>query len=354
MLAAALSHRSGLRVGIAAQTRQQAIELASRAGSLGVHAILMWPRNVDPPKAGPTPAVTGHRIRFPGSGGGIVIGTTARWLFCDPAVLGCDIMLIDEAWQATYADGAALGAFAAQVACVGDPGQIAPVVTGATSRWARHRSGPHVPLPDALRAAHGDDALTIVPLPHTWRLGPATTALVQPAYYPNLPFASKRPPEHISGPGGPLHEIASRPVPAPGGPDDPALTAACASRARELLAGHQLHTPGGSRPLDATDIAVIAPHVSQASAIRALLDDAPGVLTGTANQLQGLERPAVIAVHPLAGYRDPAGFSADPGRACVMLTRHRAHLTVITDPLSAEADHAGTTLLDRLLHTPAT
>lgn len=34
---------------------------------------------------------------------------------------------------------------------------------------------------------------------------------------------------------------------------------------------------------------------------------------------------------PLAGYRDPNAFGTDPGRACVMLTRHRAHLTVVTD-----------------------
>jgi hypothetical protein len=207
------------------------------------------------------------------------------------------------------------------------------------------------PLPKRC-AAHGD-ALTIVPLRHTWRLGPATTALVQPAYYPHLPFESLRPPEHVIGPHGALPEIAHRPVPAPGGPDDPVLTAACAGRVRELLDGHALRIPGGQRPLVAADIAVVAPHVSQASAIRALLDDQPDVLTGTANQLQGLERAAVIALHPLAGYRDPgAEFSADPGRACVMLTRHRAHLTVITDPLAAAADSAGTTLLNRLQHTP--
>jgi hypothetical protein len=83
----------------------------------------------------------------------------------------------------------------------------------------------------------------------------------------------------------------------------------------------------------------VAPHVSQVSAIRALLAHMPDVLTGTANQMQGLERPAVVTLHPLAGYREPGGFSADPGSACVMLTRHRAHLTVITDPLAMTASN---------------
>jgi hypothetical protein len=351
LLAAALSHRAGMRVGIAAQTRQQAIELARRAGTLGVHAVLIWSRSQPRPASGSTPPVSGNRIRFPAQGGGIMIATTARWLYCDPHTHYCDIMLIDEAWQATYADIGALGAFAGQIVCVGDPGQIAPVVTGAVSRWERDPRGPHIPAPDALRAAH-EDALTVVPLLHTWRLGPATTAIVQPAFYPHLPFSSKRPPEHVAGPAGPLPEIAHRPVPAPGGPDDPLLTAACAARVRELADGHQLHTAAGARPLTPADIAVVAPHVSQAGAIRALLADMPDVLTGTANQMQGLERPAVVTLHPLAGYREPGGFSADPGRACVMLTRHRAHLTVITDPLAARADADGTTLLSRLLDTP--
>jgi len=351
LLAAALSDRAGMRVGIAAQTRAQAVELARRAAAPGVDAVLMWSRSQAAPASGGTPPVSGNRIRFPAQGGGVVIGTTARWLFCDPHILYCDIMLIDEAWQATYADAGALGAFAGQVVCVGDPGQIAPVVTGAVSRWDRDPHGPHIPAPDALRAAH-EDALTIVPLPHTWRLGPATTALVQPAYYPHLPFGSKRPAEHVAGPAGPLPEVTHRPVAAPGGPDDPLLTAACAARVRELADGHQLHTAAGIRPLASADIAVVAPHVSQASAIRALLADMPDVLTGTANQMQGLERAAVVTLHPLAGYREAAGFSADPGRACVMLTRHRAHLTVITDPLAARADAAGTTLLSRLQGTP--
>jgi len=351
LLAAALSDRAGMRVGIAAQTRQQAIELARRAGTLGVHAVLIWPRSQPRPASGSTPPVSGSRIRFPVQGGGIMIATTARWLYCDPHSHYCDIMLVDEAWQATYADIGALGAFAGQIVCVGDPGQIAPVVTGAVSRWERDPRGPHIPAPDALRAAH-EDALTVVPLLHTWRLGPATTAIVQPAYYPHLPFASKRPPEHLAGPSGQLPEIAHRPVPAPGGPDDPLLTAACAARVRELAGGHQLHTAAGARSLAPADIAVVAPHVSQAGAIRALLADMPDVLTGTANQMQGLERPAVVTLHPLAGYREPGGFNADPGRACVMLTRHRAHLTVITDPLAARADADGTTLLSRLLDTP--
>jgi prephenate dehydrogenase len=66
--------------------------------------------------------------------------------------------------------------------------------------------------------------------------------------------------------------------------------------------------------------------------VRALLADVPGVLIGTVNALQGLERTAVVALHPMAGYRSAESFALDAGRMCVTLTRHRAHLSIITDP----------------------
>ena len=53
------------------------------------------------------------------------------------------------------------------------------------------------------------------------------------------------------------------------------------------------------------------------------------------NGLQGLERPAVVALHPMAGYRAAETFALDAGRMCVTLSRHRAHLTILTDPATA-------------------
>jgi len=88
---------------------------------------------------------------------------------------------------------------------------------------------------------------------------------------------------------------------------------------------------GHERPLQPNDVAVITPHVEQASAVAARLADLPGVLIGTANQAQGLEREAVVVVHPLAGYREAPSFATDPGRLCVALSRHRAHATIVVD-----------------------
>ena len=351
LLAAALAERAGMRVGVAAQTRAQAEQIARRAAAHTGRAVLMWPRGRPLPDTGRIRAVAGQGAGFPGDGGGILIGTTARWQLCDPHQHSCDLMLVDEAWQASYADIGALGAFARQILCVGDPGQIDPVVTGAVSRWKDDPHGPQLPAPDALTAAY-PGAVTSIRLPDTWRLGAATTRLIQPAYYPGMPFGSRRPDEHVAGPGGPLPEITRRTVRVTRGYGDPALARACAARVRELLDGHVLITPDGTRPLEAGDIAVVTPHVSQASAVRALLAGA-GVPVGTANQLQGQEYPAVVALHPLAGYRDSGSdFATQPGRACVAFSRHRSHMTVIIDPQAAQVPGAERTLLTRLMDEP--
>jgi prephenate dehydrogenase len=71
---------------------------------------------------------------------------------------------------------------------------------------------------------------------------------------------------------------------------------------RELLGdGVVLDADGQQAPLHSGDVAVITPHLEQASAIAARLADVAGILIGTANQPQGLEREAVIVIHPLAG-----------------------------------------------------
>ena len=83
----------------------------------------------------------------------------------------------------------------------------------------------------------------------------------------------------------------------------------------------------------------------------ARLADLPGVLIGTANQAQGLEREAVVVVHPLVGYRDAPAFAVDTGRLCVALSRHRAHATVVLDTSTdavlrrAQAEAPGDTTL---------
>lgn len=337
LVSAALAHRVGLRVAVAAQTREQAAELARRITAVSDRAALIVRSSTGKKPAGinGVRTVSGRNVRWSRSTGGeILIGTTARWLYVDPNVAAADVLVVDEAWQCTYADLGALGALARQVVCVGDPGQVAPVVTGSTDRWEGQDTGPHQPAPAALLAAHGE-AVTVHELTNSWRLGPQTCELVSEHFYPHMAFTSRRPDEAVIAPDGTvLPEISSRSVEAKNGPTDPALLRALADRVRELT-WHQYRRGADCRPLAPQDIAVVVPHVAQAGAVRALLAALPDVLVGTVNGLQGLERPAVVALHPLAGYRTAEPFALAAGRMCVTLTRHRAHLTILTDPATA-------------------
>jgi hypothetical protein len=336
LLAAALSHRAGLRVGIAAQTRAQAIDIARRLAAVcdPTKIGLLWGRSDIKPDTGGCPLIDGGMRMWPDSGGMVRVATKAKWLYSQPDKHKADVLVVDEAFQCHYADLGALGAMAHQIVCVGDPGQIDPVVTGDTGRWASWPTGPHLPGPTALQAAH-PHLVNTVALEYTWRLGPATTTFVQNRFYPGLPFTSRRPAEHISTGAGVLPELAHRTLRIANGATDAALISAAAQRVRDLLDGAELTTPAGTRRLTDEDIAVVVPHIQQAAAIRAMLSAFPGVLVGTADALQGLERHAVVAVHPLAGKRVADEFSLKPGRLCVMLSRHRAHLSVLIDDQSA-------------------
>jgi hypothetical protein len=53
------------------------------------------------------------------------------------------------------------------------------------------------------------------------------------------------------------------------------------------------------------------------------------VVVETANKLQGLEFEVVVVWHPLAGLPEPDAFHLDPGRLCVLLTRHRHACLVV-------------------------
>ncbi len=359
-LAHQLHDRAGMTVAIAAQTRAQAIDVANRSAATGTPTVL----HVDAEKGRPRDldsAVTLTNSRTLRPGAGVIVATTARWQWV-PANRSAhfDVLLVDEAYQLTFADLGTLGGIADQFVLVGDPGQIDPVVTGATRRWETLATGPHNPAPSALIAAHGDDVARLR-LPQTWRLGPDTTDLLGPLY-PALAFTSARPPRHISIHGTPLPEFTATARPATGGTADPRVIHTAAQTVRDLLATGTVTTPDGTRPLDPSDVAVIAPHVEQSALAAASLADLPDVFVGTINQAQGLQREAVVAIHPLLGHDVTERFALDLGRLCVALSRHRAHVTVITDERSpglltealrdqpehpAFATHA--TLLSRLL-----
>lgn len=356
LLAAALAHQAGLRVIIAAQTRAQAEQIGERLEAVTDKSRLIVAAKGRTNYRGKK--LRGRHVAWAGAGGGILVATTARWLFSNESALKADVLLVDEAWQCTYADLGAIGALADQVVCVGDPGQIEPVVTGNARRWEDNPTGPQVAAPDALIAAHGD-AVGVVRLRHSWRLGAETSALISDVYYRDLPFTSKRPAEHLERGGTVVPEVVRQTVTTRSGVCDSVLAETAARRVRALMACERV-TAEGRAAITGKDVAVVVPHVAQAAQVSALLSSwAPDVLVGTANTLQGIERVAVVAYHPLVGRRDAAQFALEPGRACVALSRHRAHVSVICDDAAPDlrcVERKGAVQLasitERLAHVP--
>lgn len=327
-LAAQLSERAGMVVAISAQTRAQAYDVANRAAAAGADVTFLGKHKA------PRPIELDDAVRLVSSktlhrASAVVVATTARWQWTPLRRFHADVLLVDEAYQMTFASLGSLGALADQVALVGDPGQIDPVVVARTDRWEHRSDGPHVPAPTALLAAHGE-AVTTLQLPCTWRLGPRTTALIRPLY--SIPFESARPERTAVRHGLDLPEAGHQPVRVTAGPADANLVLAAANAARDHIGSTLVRDHDGhlTTVLD-RDVAVIAPHVEQATMIAAALSDLPDVFVGTINQAQGLEREIVIAIHPLAGYPDAPAFATDLGRLCVALSRHRTHLTLVTD-----------------------
>jgi hypothetical protein len=83
--------------------------------------------------------------------------------------------------------------------------------------------------------------------------------------------------------------------------------------------------------LQPQQVAIGVSHNDQKDLLRAALDTAGlnRVVVETANKLQGLEFEVVFVWHPLAGLPEADGFHLDPGRLCVLLTRHRQACIVV-------------------------
>jgi hypothetical protein len=84
-------------------------------------------------------------------------------------------------------------------------------------------------------------------------------------------------------------------------------------------------------PLRPNQVAVGVEHNDQKDFLRVALPDRGlgDVVVETANKLQGLEFKVAFVWHPLAGLPEADEFHLDPGRLCVLLTRHRRACIVV-------------------------
>lgn len=263
-----------------------------------------------------------------------------------------DVLIIDEAYQADAARYYTAASVAPTHLLVGDSGQLDPFSTlDDATIW---RGGAEDPLQTAvgvLLRNHPNTPLHRLPI--TRRLDPRSVPVAR-SFYPGHQFASairagvRRMRLDRPGPGtrrfatidAALNEAARAGwahVTLPGTPvivADPATAELIVNLVVRLLARNaraMCEARSAEQPLHQADVAVGVSHNDQKDLLRARLDAAglTGVVVDTANRLQGLTFEVVVAWHPLAGAAVTDAFHLDPGRLCVLLTRHRQACIVI-------------------------
>ena len=365
--------QAGARVVVAAPTNEQVYSLVDRIARLNPNLPVVWL----PASGRALPAETQRLAnvgiettaeavdrRTP-----LVVATLNKLADAQSRGLGgYDALLIDEAFQADAARYYAAGGIATTHLLVGDSGQLDPFSTLPDATW--WRGGPEDPLQTAVGVLlRNHPASTAVHrLPITWRLDPRSVDMTRAFYRADhhfdaavlpgirqLNLAAGRGREHAAIDRA-LDEAAQSGwahLTLPGTSimaADPDIARLIVDLVARLLERHPTvmdEQQRASAALDPTRIAVGVSRNNQKDLLRTLFDAAgyDDIVVNTANKLQGMQYDVVIAWHPLAGEADPSAFYLDPGRLCVLLTRHR-HACIV---VGRETDR---TLLDGM--PPAT
>lgn len=359
--AAVLRNRGG-RVAIAAQTNTQADDICRRLAKEFPFDVIRFVSGTTPGALDLGERVTRVTARadLP-DGPTIAVGTASKWLFAEPEP-AFDHLLIDEAWQLAHADLMLLDQVAARFVMVGDPGQIAPVVPIDTARWATSDSPPHVSAPELILGAALEPEPVVLELPATFRLPHDSVPLIRDFYDFHFEAAAQPGDRSVTftsasqdAPVDPVLSLleegsicaAVLPTPPEGPPleDDAELAAAVVAIAERML------ERGGSLTIDDTETQVEARHIGFCATHRLMnariFDTLPdqmkqSCMVDTAERWQGIEAPLMIIVHPVSGTTRPSTFDLQTERLCVMASRHKVGLVVVT------RDHIGATLAEMI------
>lgn len=340
----------GMQIAVAAQTNSQADDIClrwskshpevrvARFSSSGLTAPRDFPSRVE--------WVTDKK-ELP-HGPGVTVATTAKWSLTDLAS-PYDLLAIDEAWQMSWADVMQCALVSGTFLMIGDPGQIPPVVPIDVRRWETSPRAPHEPAPEVVLSEASLESLSFVgSLPACRRLPHESVDFVRPFY--DFDFEAYIPPgerglDYSGGWGDPLAKgrplMLTIPTPDYGPPIEVDMEVAEASArvVQDVLSGYTMRFGDDKRALAPADIGITSSHRVMNSALAAALGSlASQIRVDTPERWQGLERPVMIAVHPLSGVADPSAFDLETGRLCVMASRHQVGLIVLT------RDHVGETL----------
>ena len=354
LLAAAVEAlKRQMRVAVATQTNTQADDICRRLHGMGVPSIrfasygrpqvdlgasVTW--EVDAKKLPRTPCVA--------------VGPSAKWGLVDNLV-PFDFVFVEEAWQLAWSDFMLLRQVSGRFVLIGDPGQVPPVVPTDVSRWITSPRPPFEAAPEVL-LAEGVEGRQLF-LPATRRL-PADTVGLLRSFYDFRFEAFAEPGERAVEPGGRARDAADEaldllregsavgytlPTPEGGPPldcDEEVAEAAVGIVKRLLERKATCRVDGKRQPLEPEDVGLCATHRIMNGAMEMRLPDGlrGRVAVDTPERWQGLERKVLVMVHPLSGVVSPSDFDLETGRLCVMASRHKAGLIVLT------RDHLSETL----------
>ena len=342
---------NGMHVAVATQTNSQADDICirwardhpevatARFSSVGRAAPDGFPRSV---------VWITDKAALP-QGPGVTVATTAKWSVTDlPGTY--DLFAVDEAWQMSWADLMQCAIISEKYLMIGDPGQIPPVVSIDVRRWDTSPRAPHEAAPEVVLAEPALESVAFVgALPACRRLPHESVDFVKPFYdfdFEAYVARGVRAVELANGWGDAL--ASGRPlaltIPTPDhGPPievDHQIAQSAANIVDDLLGGETVLRFGDlRRDLEPRDLGITSSHrVMNAALASALGSLANQIRVDTPERWQGLERPVMIAIHPLSGVSEPSAFDLETGRLCVMASRHQSGLILLT------RDHIGETL----------
>jgi hypothetical protein len=340
-----------MQIAVATQTNSQADDMCVRwaMDHPEVRVVRFSSKGVAAPMGFPASVgwITDKR-ELP-TGSGVTIATTAKWSVTDLSG-PYDLLAIDEAWQMSWADLMQCALVSERFLMIGDPGQIPPVVTVDVRRWETSPRAPHKAAPDVVLTEPALDSVRFVgSLPACRRLPNESVDFIKPFYDFDFDAYIPRGARGLElsdgwgdalALGRPL--VLTVPTPDSGPPVevDHEIAECTAKVVGDLLSGRALLRFGAEkRVMTAADVGITSSHRVMNSALSAALGPrANQIRVDTPERWQGLERPVMIAIHPLSGVSDPSAFDLETGRLCVMASRHQSGFIMLT------RDHVGETL----------
>lgn len=287
---------------------------------------------------------------LPGAGPLALVATADKLLFgsAEPELGTFDLLICDEAYQLPYSRLAPLLRLTRQTVLVGDPGQLPTLVTVPVHRFETAPHRVHWAAPRELKRCLPD--LPTERLPVTRRLPQDTADFVQGPFYPSLPFSSAIREEEcrlqftVPGNSGVIDQaldlivagdsIVCLLLPGENTRAD-VIDYELSELAAEVIARLIARRPvwRGRGPLDPSHIGYADPHVVSGEQTARMLRSR-GVPTDKTQVLtpeiwQGLERPLMVIKHPLSGLGRFSTFDLEPGRFCVMLSRHQLGCLIV-------------------------